>query len=413
MRPDTGGSLPPPSSCPPLAGPRSDPAGPTGRGGEGRAAEGRRYAQVVFNIPLNQTFDYAVPEALAGLLKVGCRVRAPFGPRHVIGYCVGLVAQPGVQEVKAIEAVVDPEPLLSAELLDLARWLADYYLAGLGEVLEAILPSAVRLKVGVEETVEVRLAVAAEEARAAMERFPKRVQKRARLLEALINRGSRAEEKALLTEAGCGAAVVTALRKAGLVVRERVEREEPLAYPRVRKRPPYTLNPEQARAMAQVEAIRRAGTFGVLLLFGVTGSGKTEVYLQAIAKVVAEGKQAIVLVPEISLTPQTIARFRERFDRVAVLHSHLAAGERARYWRSIQRGEAQVVVGARSAIFAPTAHLGLIVIDEEHETSFKQETSPRYHARDVAIMRAHHAGIPVILGSATPTLESYHNRVLG
>jgi primosomal protein N' (replication factor Y) len=291
--------------------------------------------------------------------------------------------------------------------------MSDYYLAGLGEVLEAILPSAVRLKVGVEESAEVRLAVAAEEARAAIERFPKTMQKRARLLETLLRRGGRAEEKALLTEAGCGAAVITALRKAGLVVRERVEKEEPFAYPRVRKRPPYTLNPEQARAMAQVEAIRRAGRFGVLLLFGVTGSGKTEVYLQAIAKVVAEGKQAIVLVPEISLTPQTIARFRERFDRVAVLHSHLAAGERARYWRSIQRGEAQVVVGARSAIFAPTPHLGLIVIDEEHETTFKQETSPRYHARDVAIMRAHRSGIPVILGSATPTLESYHNSVLG
>jgi primosomal protein N' (replication factor Y) len=326
---------------------------------------------------------------------------------------VGLVAQPAVEEVKAIEAVLDPEPLLSAELLELARWLADYYLAGLGEVLEAILPSAVRLKVGVEETVEVRLAVGAQEARAAIDRLPKRANKRARLLEALLRREGRAEEGALLAEAGCGATVVTALRKAGLLVREWVEKEEPLSYPQVRKRPRYRLNQEQARAMAQVEAIRRAGRFGVLLLFGVTGSGKTEVYLQAIARVVAEGGQAIVLVPEISLTPQTIARFRERFDRVAVLHSHLAAGERARYWRSIQRGEAQVVVGARSAIFAPTPHLGLIVIDEEHETTFKQETSPRYHARDVAIVRAHRLGIPVILGSATPTLESYHNSVLG
>jgi primosomal protein N' (replication factor Y) len=323
------------------------------------------------------------------------------------------VAQPAVEEVKAIEAVLDPEPLLSAELLELARWLADYYLAGLGEVLEAILPSAVRLKVGVEEAAEVRLAVTAEEARAALDRFPKSQSKRARLLEALIRRGGRAEEKALLTEAGCGAAVVGALRKAGLLVRERVEKEEPFPYPVEQKRPAHRLNPEQVRAMAEVEAIRRGGRFGVLLLFGVTGSGKTEVYLQTIAKVVAEGKQAIVLVPEISLTPQTIARFQERFDRVAVLHSHLAAGERARYWRSIQRGEAQVVVGARSAIFAPTPHLGLIVIDEEHETTFKQETSPRYHARDVAVMRAHGLGIPVILGSATPTLESYHNSVLG
>ena len=371
------------------------------------------YAQVAFNIPLERTFDYLVPEALAPRLRVGSRVRAPFGRRAAVGYCVGLVEKPSVPEVKAIEAVIDPEPLLSEELLGLARWMARYYVCGLGEVLEAILPSAVRLKVGLERAARLSLATTAEEARAYVAQAPRRLAKRARLLEALLGRGGAAEERPLLAEAGCGGAVVRALRREGLLRREWVEKEEPLGYPRVRQRPPHVLNREQARAMAQVEALLKSERFGVLLLFGVTGSGKTEIYLQAIDRVVAGGRQAIVLVPEISLTPQTISRFRERFERVAVLHSHLAAGERARYWRSILRGEAQVVVGARSAVFAPTPHLGLIVIDEEHENSFKQETTPRYQARDVAVIRAHRLGIPVILGSATPTLESYHNSVAG
>lgn len=372
-----------------------------------------RYAQVVFNIPLQRTFDYLIPEPLTERLRVGCRVRAPFGRRAAVGYCVGLAEEPSVPEVKAIEAVLDPEPLLSEELLELARWMSEYYVCGLGEVLEAILPSAVRLKVGLDRVARLRLAVTPEEARAYVAQAPKRLAKRVRLLEALLARAGEADERALLAEVGCGEGVARALRKEGLLRREWVEREEPLRYPKVRRRPPHVLNREQAQALEQVEALLRSERFGVLLLFGVTGSGKTEIYLQAIDRVVSRGRQAIVLVPEISLTPQTIARFRERFERVAVLHSHLAAGERARYWRSILRGEAQVVIGARSAVFAPTADLGLIVIDEEHENSFKQETTPRYHARDVAIMRAHRLGIPVILGSATPTLESYHNSVVG
>ncbi len=160
-------------------------------------------------------------------------------------------------------------------------------------------------------------------------------------------------------------------------------------------------------------ALRGEGGFATFLLHGVTGSGKTEIYLGAIDQVVARGREAIVLVPEISLTPQTIRRFKRRFPRVAVLHSHLSEGERHRHWRSIANGEVQVVVGARSAIFAPTRKLGLIVIDEEHESSFKQETVPRYHARDVAVKRAQLEGVPVILGSATPALETWRNATTG
>ena len=164
--------------------------------------------------------------------------------------------------------------------------------------------------------------------------------------------------------------------------------------------------------MAGADAGLAGDAFAPFLIHGVTGSGKTEVYLSAIEQVVARGREAIVLVPEISLTPQTIRRFRRRFDRVAVLHSHLSDVERHRHWQSIAAGEVEVVVGARSAIFAPTRRLGLIVIDEEHESTFKQETVPRYHARDVAVKRAQLERVPVLLGSATPSLESWRNAEL-
>ena len=166
---------------------------------------------------------------------------------------------------------------------------------------------------------------------------------------------------------------------------------------------------EQAATLERLAPALESGGFAPFLIHGVTGSGKTEVYLAAIEQVVARGREAIVLVPEISLTPQTIRRFRRRFSKVAVLHSHMSDAERHRHWQSIASGEVQVVVGARSAVFAPTRRLGLIVIDEEHESTFKQETTPRYHARDVAVKRAQMEGLPVLLGSATPSLESWRN----
>ncbi len=173
--------------------------------------------------------------------------------------------------------------------------------------------------------------------------------------------------------------------------------------------PDLTLNADQEAAWAPIREAVQAGGFKPFLLYGVTGSGKTEIYLRAIEEVVRQGKEAIVLVPEISLTPQTIERFQGRCGQVAVLHSNLTDVERGGYWRRVAAGQVQVVVGARSAVFAPTRKLGLIVIDEEHEGSFKQESTPRYHARDVAVMRARLADVPILLGSATPSLESWHN----
>jgi len=223
--------------------------------------------------------------------------------------------------------------------------------------------------------------------------------------------GAALSPRELARQAGCTAAVIKSLVEKGLVRIDNIqvdgcaqdlfiELEEPKA---------IHLTAEQSLALQRIKNLMAADKFGVVLLQGVTGSGKTEIYLRAIAEVVSAGRQAIVLVPEIALTPQTIRRFRERFTNVAVLHSKQADAERHRQWRDIAEGRADVVIGARSAVFAPVRDLGLIVIDEEHENSFKQDSSPRYHARDVAIMRASLVGAPVILGSATPSLESFQN----
>jgi primosomal protein N' (replication factor Y) len=216
----------------------------------------------------------------------------------------------------------------------------------------------------------------------------------------------------LTQAANCGTGPINSLRNKGLIeaVRRREETEgfqfeEETPTPRIED---LKLNASQQTALQAILKVLRSSQHQTVLLHGVTGSGKTEVYIQAIREVVSYGRQAIVLVPEISLTPQTIRRFRQRFDSVAVLHSHLADAERHWQWQQIARGQVQVIVGARSAVFAPTPHLGMIVIDEEHETTFKQEITPRYHAREVARQRAMMENVPLVLGSATPTLESWH-----
>ena len=228
------------------------------------------------------------------------------------------------------------------------------------------------------------------------------------MLEVLCAAGRPMRIDELAESADCGVGVINALRDKKLVsaIRQRTEAFDGDFAP-TQRQPDLTLNTEQKTALDAILSEVRAARHRTILLRGVTGSGKTEVYIQAIREVVSYGRQAIVLVPEISLTPQTIRRFRCRFDSVAVLHSHLSDSERHWHWQRIASGQVQVIVGARSAVFAPTPHLGIIVIDEEHETSFKQEETPRYHAREVARERARLEGIPLLLGSATPTLESW------
>jgi primosomal protein N' (replication factor Y) len=379
------------------------------------------FAEVVFDRPLDHAYTYAVPPALRDALAVGKRVLAPFGKgdRQTVGYCVGLTAAAPDRKVKSILKVLDEESLLTPHLLKLTRWMADYYLCGWGQVLNAVLPAGVKKRSG---TKAVPLIECVPEALRPSPP-PALSAKQKAVLEFLQTKTGPVELRQLLREAKCGAAPVRALLEKGLVRRKAGRAENPevrTSEAALEDVPgddatvrPEALTPDQIDVWSSLEQAVRGGGFKPFLLYGVTGSGKTEIYLRAIEEVIRQGKEALVLVPEISLTPQTIRSFQGRCGQVAVLHSHLHNAERGNHWRRIARGEVQVVVGARSAVFAPTRNLGLIVIDEEHENSFKQEATPRYHARDVAVMRARLENIPIVLGSATPSLESWSNAQRG
>jgi primosomal protein N' (replication factor Y) (superfamily II helicase) len=372
------------------------------------------FADVVFDRPLDHAFTYAVGEKLRDAVAVGKRVRAPFGrgDRATVGYCVRLSENPPEREVKELVAVLDDEALLTDNLLRLTRWMADYYLCGWGQVLNAVVPAGARERAGTRTLTFVE-AVPEPELRADAGKLPG---KQAAVLEHLRAAGKAVELRQLTRQVKCGPGPVEALVQKGLArrVSRRIDKFSATADEHAPEpEGPITLNADQQKAWEVLEPALKEGGFRAFLLHGVTGSGKTEVYLRAIEEVVRQGKEALVLVPEISLTPQTIARFQGRCGEVAVQHSHLADAERGGHWRRIAAGHAQVVVGARSAVFAPTRKLGLIVIDEEHEHTFKQESTPRYHARDVAVMRARLENVPILLGSATPSLESWHNAQRG
>jgi len=368
------------------------------------------FVAVALPIGLDKTFTYALPEGLRGRIWTGQRVRVPFGrgSRNAVGWVVRGLTETDLdpEVIKAVKEPLDEGPLLTDDLLDLALWMARYYVCPIGQVLEAILPAAVKRRAGFKT---VQLVVRTDKPETEVDRI---LSKQRRVLDRLAEAGGGPlAPRELARQAGCTTAVIKSLRDKGLV-RIETRRVEDFArdlFIELEEPRPIHLTAEQALALQRIKSLVAGERFGVIVLEGVTGSGKTEVYLRAIEDVVERGQQAVVLVPEIALTPQTIRRFRERFTHVAVLHSHLSDVERHRQWRDIAEGRADVIIGARSAVFAPVRNLGLIVIDEEHENSFKQETAPRYHARDVAIMRANLVGAPVVLGSATPSLESYQN----
>jgi primosomal protein N' (replication factor Y) len=376
--------------------------------------EQRLVATVVLPTGARGVYDYLVPENFCNSgrrdqqLEPGRRVSVPFGRgnRQVQGYCVGLATKAvDPQRLKEIAAVVDAATLLSPAMLRLTQWMADYYLCPWGQVLEAVVPAGVRRLAGTRQVtlLEVPLDIAE---RLEQIKLGSKAQRIA--LETLAASARPLTASQLASAAHCTTGPIKQLLKQGLVEgkTKRISTDNFDEAAIVREQP-LQLNSDQAVTLRTiVQALDAAKPQGIVL-HGVTGSGKTEVYLQAIQHVVGFGRQAIVLVPEISLTPQTVRRFRSRFDSVAVLHSHQTAVERHHQWQRIVRGEVQVIVGARSAIFAPTPHLGLIVIDEEHESTFKQDTAPRYHARDVAWQRALGERIPLVLGSATPSLESW------
>ncbi len=382
---------------------------------------------VEIGVGLNREFDYRVPAALAGRVKIGARVMVPFGAgnRETRGTVVGLpdgahaagdkrTRAPGAgsgRMLKTVLSVCDRDPLIQPRLMELARWMATYYAAPIEAAVKALLPVAVRDRSrGVAEVWMVRLADAPAISGCGV-CGAKLTPRQAAVLDWLRQTGT-----STLADTARGAGVSTAtvrtLARHGRVALFRARGALPaaLAASVVAPAAPPELMPQQQTALTKVlQAVQRRALH-VLLLHGVTGSGKTEVYLRAISEILAEGGGAIMLVPEIALTPQTVERLRGRFgDTVAVLHSHLPEGDRYEQWHSIRQGRARVAVGARSAVFAPVHDLRLIVVDEEHEPSYKQEECPRYQARDVAVMRGRFESCAVVLGSATPSLESYYN----
>ena len=377
-----------------------------------------RYIRVVVDRAIHRELDYSVPESLAGRVGIGSRVRVPFREKSALATVVAVPEQSEAKGIRPIEAIVGEAPILSEHVLELARWIGTYYCCPIETVVRSVLPQVIRhAKVGWKKQLFVQPGRKIDEAE--IEKLRKRAPRQAELLEAIskLERPIRAAE--LLRQTSLDNQTLRALVKRGLAeLREEAVVRDPHADEQFIATSNLVLNEEQTRALKEIiQALNAPDDARPILLHGVTGSGKTEIYLQAIRTAINRGRTAIVLVPEISLTPQTVERFKGRFaeaqDTVAVLHSHLSEGERHDEWHKIHSGRAQIVIGARSAVFAPLKDLGLIVVDEEHETTYKQEEAPRYHARDVAVVRATIEKCVVVLGSATPSLESYHNAATG
>lgn len=429
-------------------------------------------AKVIVDVPamsINQTFDYKIPEKYINIVQAGMRVIIPFGPRKITGFVVNRTGESKHKKLREIIEVLDLTPVLTKELLNLGKWLADRTLclyivafqAMLPQVLKATynkeivrtsqqrLPSALQHLFGEKKAIPyeqlkqsgvsyqqlqnaiksghitvkylvesritkkyetiVKLAVKKEKLVEALQALPRNATRQSQLLTFFINQPEPINQKKLFRVAKTNQNTVKALVDKSLLTTYQVEvYRNPYDDDKFSRTNPLQLTEEQQIAIEPINQKIADEQHDVFLLHGVTGSGKTEIYLQSIQQVLNKGKEAIVLVPEISLTPQMVRRFKGRFGtKVAVLHSALSNGERYDEWRRIHQKEVKVVVGARSAIFAPFENIGIIIIDEEHETTYKQEDQPRYHARDVAIHRGETHQCPVVLGSATPTLESY------
>ena len=366
-------------------------------------------ARVTLEIALRKEFDYSIPGDLTARVEVGSRVKVPFGHRLVLGVVTALAESSSQTNLRPIASVLGTRSLVTPKVLELARWIAGYYCCPVETALKSVLPEAVRKE---DAAWRERLHVNALPAQAT----PPKLTKRQEAVLRIVEEWRSLPLQELLRIGETTAETVRKLEDKGLVsVAPRIDERDPYAHEQIVPTTPLALNDEQAVALKRILAAMDGGGSRPFLLHGVTGSGKTEVYLQAIQHALEQGKGAIVLVPEISLTPQTVERFKARFSGgsvrtlVAVLHSHLSSGERHDEWHKIRDGRARIVIGARSAIFAPVEPLGLVIVDEEHEHSYKQEEAPRYHARDVAVVRAQKEGAVVVLGSATPSVESFHN----
>ncbi|MFC7392501.1 primosomal protein N' [Scopulibacillus cellulosilyticus] len=436
-------------------------------------------AKVIVDVPVKQTdkpFDYFIPDSFLPLVQPGIRVVVPFGPRKLLGFVIDIEEESQLTNLKEIESIIDHEPVLTDELIELGDWLSKTALCLKISAYQAMLPAAMKasykkyliitdgkelnerwpgcltfltdyenkewaqiLKTASQEEISIiqkalrenmvaleqvvhdkstskkikmiRTELTKDDLQKAYDQLDKRAKKQKNVLAYFLNEdhGTPIPLTSLIKKADAGRSAINHLVDKGLLIEEEVEQlRDPYAHSEIEKTTPLPLTNEQQGVLEPIVQDIEEDKHQVYLCHGVTGSGKTEIYMQAIDKVIKQGKEAIVLVPEIALTPQMVHRFKGRFGSdVAVLHSGLSRGEKYDEWRKINRGEVSVVVGARSAIFASFKKLGIIIIDEEHETSYKQEENPRYHARDVAIFRGRFHGCPVVLGSATPSLESY------
>jgi primosomal protein N' (replication factor Y) len=367
-------------------------------------------ARIVLDLMLDREFDYLVPPALAGRVRPGVRVKVPFGKGggSRAGCVLGIKDASDFPNLKAIESVVGDREQIPPSLLRLSQWMSEYYCCPIEAAVRAMLPAAVRG--GKIKHREEKFACLAEKTTHKGGELDELTGKQRHTLETLMRLGS-VPVNELREVAEVGPTVVQKLEEKGwITIEQRQVGRDPFQDDIILPTRPLPLTRHQGEALAMIINGVDSADGCTILLHGVTGSGKTEVYLQAIDHCLDKGREAIVLVPEISLTPQTCQRFRARFgEEVSVLHSGLSDGERFDEWTKINEGRTRIVVGARSALFAPFRQLGLIVVDEEHESSYKQDEAPRYNARDVAVVRGRMEKATVVLGSATPALESYHN----
>ena len=385
----------------------------------------RHIIRVAFETAADTEFDYGVSDEIWPI-QLGQRVEVPFGRKNKLekGFCVeadvplekSFAAPERGRKLKTVISVIDKEPLLNAELMDLAKWISGYYVCPLGQVLAAMVPTAVKKGAGLKTQRTVYLKINPSEAKKTIGEL--RGKKQKQIITYLRRRNafdsdSAIELQVLLDAVDCGKEPFKRLaeKKVIRIAHKTILKSLPVIPKGISITPEgrILLNEDQQKALDSLKAEIDSDEFGVTLLHGVTDSGKTELYIRAIRKILKKGKSAIVLLPEIALTAQTVQRFNERFEKIAVMHSGLTAAQRNVQWQKIKSGEARVVIGARSAVFAPVSSLGLIVVDEEHEPSYKQDTAPRYNGRDVAIKRAQLAKAHCILGSATPSLETLSN----
>ena len=378
----------------------------------------KRAATVLLFSGIERPLTYSIPENLEPLC-VGALVNVPVRSSNSCGVVVEIrpaesfEAQNGFR-LRPLRSLAQPERVLTGELLKLAKWMSEYYGCGLRQIFESMIPAVVRAGKSSQEVSEISMPHQMSDAEiiAATARAPQQ----RKVLEFMRGYPDAILKSALIKLAQTNPPIIDALVQKGLLVQRKKEVrrtsfDDDLSDAETISPTPPTLNPEQQKAFDEISSDINAHAFKTRLLYGVTGSGKTEVYMRAMKEVLDDGGTCIFLVPEIALTPQTVGRLKSRLGDcgLVVWHSGLTDGQRLDAWRALARGEAKVVVGARSCIFAPLENLRLIIVDEEHDTAYKQDKSPRYNGRDVAVMRAKLAGCACILGSATPALETLHN----